>query len=60
VDPNITGCDARNEYTDIRCGLPVSVTLANGEEYCEYCATDYIEDSEIVWAIRNFQRAGML
>lgn len=60
MNPDITGCDARNAITDIRCGLEVVVTLDNGEEYCEYCADSHIEDREIVSAIRNFKRAGML
>jgi len=60
VNPDITGCDARNHITDLRCGLPVSVELGTGEAYCEHCAPDEINDQQIVWAIRNFKRAGML
>lgn len=60
MNPDIVGCDARNEYTDIRCGLPISVELDNGEAYCQYCAPSEIDDADIVWAITNIKRAGML
>ena len=60
MNPDIVGCDARNEITDIRCGLPISVELNNGEAYCQYCAPNEIDDTQIAWAINNFRRAGML
>lgn len=60
MNPNITGCDARNQVTGIRCGLDVVVTLDDNESYCQYCAPDEIDDKRIAWAIRNFRRAGML
>lgn len=60
MNPDIVGCDVRNEITGIRCGLETVVTMDDGTSYCQYCAPEEIEDKRIAWAIRNFRRAGML
>lgn len=59
MNPDITGCDARNQITDIRCGLPEVVWLENGDQYCEYCATMFL-DADDAQAFLHLKRAGLV
>lgn len=60
MNPDSYGCDARNEITDIRCGLDAMITLEDtGERYCQYCYSSYLNELQIA-AVNSLKRAGMI
>ncbi len=60
MNPDISGCDARNYVTDIRCGLEPIVTIEDtGDRYCQYCYEDHLEPEQIM-AVKNLKRVGMI
>ena len=60
MNPDISGCDARNQITDIRCGLEPIVTIEDtGDRYCQYCYETYLEPEQIM-AVKSLKRVGMI